>query len=131
MREPNDVTRMAGFAFGISAVLAVATLLCVWPVLAHIKDHPELDAWMNELQSKGGYPCCSQADGSAVADVDWDTAVVNGENRYRVRISGVWIVVTPQEVVEGPNRFGPAVAWIYRDSVGVPNVRCFMPGAGI
>jgi hypothetical protein len=55
---------------------------------------------------------------------------VNGENHYRVRIDYNWIVVSPEEVVLGPNRLGPAIAWVYKDSMGVTNIRCFMPGAG-
>jgi len=97
---------------------------------AHMPDRPDLDAWFNGLQSSGGYPCCSQVDGSTLADVDWDTAVVNGVNHYRVRIDHVWIVVSPEEVVTGPNRFGQAIAWVYKDAMGVNNIRCFMPGAG-
>jgi hypothetical protein len=119
----------------VAVVIAAAVMLLVFLMLeriahAHIKDHPELDAWMNGLQSKGGYPCCSYAEATVIDDAEWDTAVVNGENRYRVRIGGNWIVVSPEEVVEGPNNAKVALAWIYRDSVGVPNVRCFMPGGG-
>jgi hypothetical protein len=97
---------------------------------AHMPDRPDLDTWFNRLASKGGFQCCSFVDGSSIADVDWDTTVINGESRYRVRIDHQWIVVSPEEVVEGPNKYGPAVAWIYRDSTGVPNIRCFMPGGG-
>jgi len=115
----------------ILAVLVFIILIgmCAF-AFAHMPDRPELDAWFNGLKSSGGYPCCSYVDGSTIADIDWDTAVVNGENHYRVRLNGNWIVVSPEEVVKGPNRYGPAVAWVYRDGMGVTNIRCFMPGGG-
>jgi hypothetical protein len=97
---------------------------------AHMPDHPELNAWFNGLQSSGGLSCCSNTDAETVADVDWDTTVVDGQNHYRVRIDGRWIVVTDAEVVNEPNRYGRPLVWVYRDSVGVANVRCFMRGAG-
>jgi hypothetical protein len=114
----------------IMLVLVASSTLVAPNARAHIKDRPDLDKWMNSLASRGGYPCCSHVDGTTLADAEWDTAVVNGEIHYRVRLDQNWIVVSPEEVVEGPNLFGQAIAWIYRDSLGVPNVRCFMPGAG-
>jgi hypothetical protein len=127
-REPNDVTRMAGFAFGISAVLAIATLLCVCAARAHMKDRPDLDGWFHGLQSSGGFPCCSEVDGYTLPDVDWDTAVADGKPHYRVHLNGRWIVVSDEEVVEGPNKYGSPLVWIYYEN-GEPFVRCFMPGA--
>lgn len=119
---------MARFSKIASALFLLAAMLAI--ANAHDRSRPDLDAWFNGLSSKGGYPCCSYVDGSQLSDVDWDTAVVNGENHYRVRIDYNWIVVSPEEVVLGPNRLGPAIAWVYKDSMGVTNVRCFMPGAG-
>jgi hypothetical protein len=132
-REPPNDQSPWWWLIVIVLVCAIMTGLIMaftWGASAHDHKRPDLDHWFDALQSSGGYPCCSYADGSMVADVDWDTSVVNGEDRYRVRIDGNWIVVSPQEVVTAPNRHGAAIAWIYKDSVGMPNVRCFMPGAG-
>jgi hypothetical protein len=98
--------------------------------LAHVAGRPDLDPWMNGRTSRGGYPCCSHIDGSTVPDAEWDTAVIDGKNRYRVRIDGKWIAVSEEQVVDGPNKFGQALAWIYRNADGTPAVRCFLPGAG-
>jgi hypothetical protein len=84
-----------------------------------------LKPWFDQLASGKGL-CCSFADGVRVENVDWDTQ--NG--RYRVRIQGEWIVVPDNAVVTEPNRFGPAVVWPYKDSDGVTQIRCFLPGAG-
>src|SRR5712675_1513722 len=40
---------------------------------AHDPSHPELKAWFESLKSGKG-PCCSGADGTAVSDVDWQSA---------------------------------------------------------
>src|ERR1700743_3360919 len=44
---------------------------------------PELHQWFEGLRSGKG-PCCSDADGSAGSDVDWE----NRARHYRVRIDG-------------------------------------------
>lgn len=92
-------------------------------------DRPDLNTWFNGLTSTNGAPCCSQVDGSTVADPDWDTAVVEGKSHYRVRVEGKWIVVTDEEVVQGPNKYGQPLVWVYHID-GKPQVRCFMPGGG-
>ncbi len=115
-------------AAGMALVLTLLSVN-IWPAHAHIPDRPDLDPWMLSLQSKGGYPCCSHVDGSVIPDAEWDTSVVNGEVHYRVRLNGEWIVVTREEVVEGPNKFGAAIAWFYKDTFGM-QIRCFMPGGG-
>lgn len=84
-----------------------------------------LKPWFDSLKSGRG-PCCSDADGSVVGDVDWDT--LNGH--YRVRLQGQWIDVPEDAVIKEPNRIGRTMVWpIYRD--GKPIVRCFMPGSMI
>jgi hypothetical protein len=109
---------------------AVLLAMSVKQARAHIPDHPELNDWMMSLKSQSGNPCCSEIDGSTVPDVDWDTVrIVNDEQRFRVHLGGEWIVVEPFQVVENPNRFGPAIVWIYYAD-GKPKVRCFLPGAG-
>ncbi|MDI1264032.1 MAG: hypothetical protein PS018_12330, partial [bacterium] len=64
---------------------------CVFCGLSHGRDldgqyaSSPLKQWFDNLKSGKG-PCCSDADGSAVADVDWESK----DGRYRVRIEGVW-----------------------------------------
>jgi hypothetical protein len=84
-----------------------------------------LKFWFDQLASGKGL-CCSFADGASVPDVDWDTQ----DGRYRVRLSGEWILVPDSAIVPEPNRFGPAVVWPYMDADGATKIRCFMPGAG-
>jgi hypothetical protein len=84
---------------------------------------PEMKAWFDGLRSGKG-PCCSDADGSAVSDVDWETR--NGH--YRVRIDGAWIDVPDEAVITEPNRVGRTMVWPLRGYLGV-SIRCFMPGS--
>jgi hypothetical protein len=84
---------------------------------------PEMKAWFDGLRSRKG-PCCSDADGSAVSDVDWETK--NGH--YRVRIDGDWVDVPDEAVITEPNRVGRAMVWPIRGYLGV-SIRCFMPGS--
>jgi hypothetical protein len=127
-------------------VLLMALALCVcwmllslWPLRpAHARDEGKyanspLKAWFDQLASQRGL-CCSFADGFSLADVDWDVqcATVAGveQCRYRVRVDGVWLDVPGDAVVTEPNRYGRAVVWPYKDTSGVTQIRCFMPGAG-
>jgi hypothetical protein len=84
---------------------------------------PEMKAWFDGLRSGKG-PCCSDADGSAVSDVDWETR--NGH--YRVRIDNDWVDVPDEAVITEPNRVGRTMVWPIRGYLGV-TVRCFMPGS--
>lgn len=84
---------------------------------------PELHQWFEGLRSGKG-PCCSDADGSAVLDVDWETA----GGHYRVRIDGEWINVPDEAVITEPNRIGRTMVWPMRGYLGV-SIRCFMPGS--
>lgn len=83
--------------------------------------------WWNALASGKGL-CCSFADGVPVTNVDWDTGGPAGE--FRVRLHGAWFVVPEAAVVAEPNRYGPAVVWLYTDTDGGTQIRCFLPGAG-
>jgi hypothetical protein len=85
--------------------------------------NPELHKWFEGLKSGKG-PCCSDADGSAVSDVDWET--VGGH--YRVRIDGEWVDVPDEAVITEPNRVGRTMVWPIRGYLGI-TVRCFMPGS--
>jgi hypothetical protein len=99
--------------------------------LGHARDRgqydnspPELRAWFNALKSQKG-PCCSDADGSAISDADWES----GNGHYRVRIDGEWVNVPDEAVITEPNRIGRTMVWPIRDGVGGLYIRCFMPGS--
>jgi hypothetical protein len=85
--------------------------------------NPELHQWFEGLRSGKG-PCCSDADGASVADVDWDTL----DGHYRVRIDGEWVTVPDEAVITEPNRLGRTMVWPIRGYLGV-SIRCFMPGS--
>jgi hypothetical protein len=89
----------------------------------YAKSNPELKAWFDGLRSGKG-PCCSDADGTAVSDVDWESAA----GHYRVRLDGEWIDVPDEAVITEPNRVGRTMVWPIRGYLGV-TVRCFMPGS--
>ena len=82
-----------------------------------------LHDWFEQLASRKG-PCCSDADGRSLSDVDWESR--NGH--YRVQIDGEWVDVPEDAVITEPNRAGRTMVWpIWSD--GRPKVRCFMPGS--
>ena len=89
----------------------------------YAKSNPELKAWFDGLRSGKG-PCCSDADGTAVSDVDWESA--NGH--YRVRLDGEWVDVPDEAVITEPNRVGRTMVWPIRGYLGI-TIRCFMPGS--
>jgi hypothetical protein len=109
-------------------LLAILLALAVCQGAASARDDGRyagspLKPWFDQLRSGKG-PCCSDADGSAVGDADWDTR--NGH--YRVRLEGEWVEVPEDAVVAGPNRAGRTMVWLmYQD--GKPAVRCFIPGS--
>jgi hypothetical protein len=82
-----------------------------------------LKQWFDSLRSGKG-PCCSDADGSAVSDVDWESK----SGHYRVRIDGEWYDVPDDAVITEPNRVGRTMVWPMRGYQGV-TIRCFMPGS--
>jgi hypothetical protein len=109
-----------------SAVLAMA----VASPMGYARDRgqftnstPEMRAWFEGLRSGKG-PCCSDADGSAVSDVDWETH----DGHYRVRIDGQWVDVPDEAVITEPNRIGRTMVWPIRGYLGL-SVRCFLPGS--
>src|SRR3954471_11388970 len=65
-----------------------------------------LKGWFDSLKSGLG-PCCSDADGFAVSDPDWESR----DGRYRVRIDGNWIVVPDDALITEPNRYGRTMVW--------------------
>lgn len=82
-----------------------------------------LKSWFDHLSSGKGL-CCSDADGTAVSDVDWETH----DGHYRVRLDGEWIDVPDDAVITEPNRAGRTMVWPLRGSLGL-TIRCFMPGS--
>lgn len=82
-----------------------------------------LKQWFDSLKSGKG-PCCSDADGYALSDVDWES----GNGHYRVRIEGEWHDVPEDAVITEPNRVGRTMVWPIRGYQGM-SIRCFMPGS--
>lgn len=82
-----------------------------------------LKQWFDSLRSGKG-PCCSDADGSAVSDVDWESS----SGHYRVRVDGEWYDVPDDAVITEPNRVGRTMVWPIRGYQGL-TIRCFMPGS--
>ena len=86
-----------------------------------------LKPWFDSLKSGKG-PCCSDADGSAVADPDWESK----DGHYRVRLQEQWVDVPDDALITEPNRAGRTMVWpIYTNGWGHPGIliRCFMPGS--
>lgn len=84
-----------------------------------------LKPWFDALKSGKG-PCCSDADGTALSDVDWETS----GGHYRVHINGEWVDVPEDAVITEPNLAGRTMVWpMYRD--GKVQVRCFIAGVMI
>lgn len=111
----------------ISGVLIIVPLaLCTQSAVGRddgrYADSP-LKPWFDSLRSHLG-PCCSDADGVAVADPDWDSK----DGHYRVRLEGQWIVVPDEAVITEPNRAGRTMVWPIKGSLGI-SIRCFIPGS--
>lgn len=110
--------------------IACVALLLGWvSQFSHARDldgryaNSPLKGWFDSLKSGKG-PCCSDADGYAVSDPDWESK--NGN--YRVRIEGEWYDVPPDAVITEPNRAGRTMVWPIKGWGGV-TIRCFMPGS--
>ncbi|MCP3444994.1 hypothetical protein [Bradyrhizobium sp. CCGUVB14] len=124
---------------------SAASLACALALIApfgHARDRgqfvntsAELKAWFDGLRSGKG-PCCSDADGSAISDSDWESK----DGHYRVRIPRlgyviegreqelVWVDVPEEAVISEPNRVGRTMVWPIYGYTGV-TIRCFMPGS--
>ena len=127
----RSVTRLAG-----------ALVLAALAPISHARDrgqfantNADLKAWFDGLRSGKG-PCCSDADGSALSDSDWDSK----DGHYRVRVPRygyaidgqkqelVWVDVPEEAVISEPNRVGRTMVWPIYGYMGV-TIRCFMPGS--
>jgi hypothetical protein len=122
--------------------IALAVLLLFASLLTgHARDRgqfgsstPEMKAWFEGLRSSKG-PCCSDADGTAISDADWESK----DGHYRVRIPRrgyandgreqemIWVDVPDDAVISEPNRVGRTMVWPIWGYMGV-TIRCFMPG---
>jgi hypothetical protein len=113
-----------------SLIICTALLLGLMAQISHAHDHsrPDLNKWFDSLRSGKG-PCCSNADGSALSDTDWETR----DGHYRVRIEGRWWDVPDDAVITEPNLAGRTMVWpIYNRALGGVlsiTIRCFMPGS--
>jgi len=81
-----------------------------------------LKPWFDSLKSGKGL-CCSNADGLALSDPDWESR--NGH--FRVRLDGEWIDVPDEAVITEPNRAGRTMVWPLKGILGT-SIRCFLPG---
>lgn len=137
-RRTGSTTRRRSVA---SLACALALTALVAPV-GYARDRgqfvntsAELKAWFDGLRSGKG-PCCSDADGSAISDADWDSK----DGHYRVRVPRlgyviegqqqelVWVDVPEEAVISEPNRVGRTMVWPIYGYMGV-TIRCFMPGS--
>ena len=117
---------MVRVAFRMIPLVAVAAMI---GFTAQARDdgryaNSPLKDWVESLRSKAGGACCADADGTALADVDWETR----GGHYRVRLLGNWIEVPDDAVITEPNRAGRTMVWPYYVN-GRPLIRCFMPGS--
>lgn len=115
----------------LKLALVSVSLLCVSLAIARDNGRfagadPEIKAWFDKLASGRG-PCCSDADGYALSDPDWESK----DGHYRVRIDGNWIDVPDDAVITVPNRVGRTMVWPIRYPPHTITIRCFMPGAMI
>jgi len=110
----------------------VLAALLATPSLAHDASRPDLGPWFDGLRSARG-PCCSVADGTAIADGDWES---KGDS-YRVRVPRhpyssemIWVDIPKDAVITEPNRAGRTMVWpVWVYGSGVWVIRCFMPGS--
>jgi len=111
---------------------ALAALLAIGSSLAQARDdgryaNSPLKPWFESLHSKSG-PCCADADGMTLKDVDWDAK----DGHYRVFIEGKWWDVPDNAVIRTPNLDGRTIVWpIYIRPFGAlleVKIRCFLPG---
>ncbi|QOZ52685.1 hypothetical protein [Bradyrhizobium sp. CCBAU 53338] len=125
-----------------ASLACMLTLIALVAPLGHARDrgqfvntNAELKAWFDGLHSGKG-PCCSDADGSAISDSDWESK----DGHYRVRVPRlgyvtegqqqelVWVDVPEEAVISEPNRVGRTMVWPIYGYMGV-TIRCFMPGS--
>jgi hypothetical protein len=127
-RQDEPLRRRWKASFRITGALLVLALAAPLSQARDVdgryaQQNPELHKWFEGLKSGKG-PCCSDADGTAVSDVDWES--YNGH--YRVRLDNEWVDVPDEAVITEPNRIGRTMVWPIRGYLGI-SIRCFMPGS--
>jgi|SRR6185312_12472293 len=123
---PQSTLAMAVIAIGALLLLAGA---------AFARDdgryaNSALKPWFDSLRSGKG-PCCSDADGSAVSDADWQSSGGHYRVRVPMRPGGddlQWVDVPEDAVITEPNRAGRTMVWPIYGYQGL-TIRCFMPGS--
>lgn len=127
---------------GVAGTACALALIALAAPFGHARDrgqfvntNADLKAWFDGLRSGKG-PCCSDADGSAISDTDWESK----DGHYRVRVPRfgymlegqqqelVWVDVPEDAVISEPNRVGRTMVWPIYGYTGV-TIRCFMPGS--
>ncbi|WP_442868453.1 hypothetical protein [Bradyrhizobium sp. CCBAU 51627] len=117
-------------AIGTFATAGLLAALVFSMSFAHARDpdgryaNSPLHDWFESLHSEKG-PCCSDADGRVLKDVEWKTS--SDGKHYRVYIDGEWVDVPDGAVLTQPNLFGKTMVWPYYLD-GHPIIRCFIPG---
>jgi hypothetical protein len=112
----------------IALTMSVVAILLALPAgLALARDdgryaNSPLKPWFDTLKSGRGL-CCSNADGIAVLDPDWDSR----DGHYRVRLDGEWFDVPDDAVIKEPNLAGRTMVWPLKGAMG-KSIRCFLPG---
>src|ERR1700712_3250981 len=101
MSKRNSSGAIGWLILIVAALVALMFLLTIH--FAHARDDGRyagspLKEWFDGLRSGKG-PCCSDADGSAVSDVDWESR----GGHYRVRIEGEWFEVPDEAVITEPH----------------------------
>lgn len=110
------------FARGWLSVIGMGLALLLLALTAHFAHARDagryaassLKPWFDSLRSGKG-PCCSDADGYAISDADWDFA----GGHYRVRIPRsndpaeanvlIWVEVPEEALISEPNRAGRTI----------------------
>jgi hypothetical protein len=113
-------TSALGFTFGILVSVSIGAVQARDD--GRYRQSP-LKPWFDSLRSGKGL-CCSDADGFAVSDPDWESK----SGHYRVRIDNEWVDVPDDAVITEPNRVGRTMVWPVKGALGI-SIRCFMPGS--
>ena len=108
----NSQPRRAGRQRTPLTIGFAALLLALASHLGHARDldgryaNSPLKQWFDSLRSGKG-PCCSDADGTAISDADWES----GNGHYRVRVEGEWVEVPDEAVITESRRTHHGMAY--------------------
>jgi hypothetical protein len=120
-RTPNAIMNTSlGLTFGILVSVSIGAVQARDD--GRYRQSP-LKPWFDSLRSGKGL-CCSDADGFAVSDPDWESK----SGHYRVRIDNEWVDVPDDALITEPNRVGRTMVWPVKGPLGI-SIRCFMPGS--